>query len=114
MRRTLLSLAVLMAVLAAPACALAAYAAIAVNPKTLAYGDSSRQPTQAAAVRVALRNCRGNCFIKAGANNYCAAVVVTGKKFWSGFGPNHDAAIRAARRNAQAPSAKLLTWVCSG
>jgi uncharacterized protein DUF4189 len=114
MRRTLLSLVVLMAVLAAPASALAAYAAIAVNPKTQAYGDSSHQPTQRAAEQAALRNCRGNCYIKAGASNYCAAVVVTGKDFWSGFGPNHEAAIRAARRHARAPNAKLITWVCSG
>jgi hypothetical protein len=114
MRRTLLSLVVLMAVLAVPASALAAYAAIAVNPKTLAFGDSSHQPTQRAAERAALRKCRGDCFIKAGVSNYCAAVVVTGKTFWSGFGANHEAAIRAARHRAGAPSAKLITWVCSG
>jgi hypothetical protein len=113
-RRTLLSLVVVTTMLIVPASALAAYAAIAVNPKTLAYGDSSRQPSVRAAERVALRNCRGNCYIKAGAHNYCAAVVVTGKSFWSGFGPNHDAAIRAARQHAGAPNAKLLTWVCSG
>jgi hypothetical protein len=108
------SLVVATAMLAVPASALAFYGAIAVNPQTEAFGGSYNQPTRRAAERTALRKCRGECHTLLWVRNYCAAAVVTRKGFWGGFGPTHNAAIRAARRHAHAPKAKFVTWICTG
>jgi hypothetical protein len=113
-RRTLLSLVVVTAMLAVPASALASYGSIAVNSQTEGYGGSYNQPTKKAAERTALRHCRGTCRTLLWVYNDCAAAVVTAKGFWGGFGPTHNVAIRAARKRARNPDAKFLTWVCSG
>jgi hypothetical protein len=113
-RRTLVSLVVVTALLAVPASALAFYGSIAINPQTEAYGGSYNQPTKRAAERTALRKCQGQCRTLLWVRNYCAAAVVTPKGFWGGFGATHNAAIRAARRHARAPKAKFLTWICTG
>jgi hypothetical protein len=114
MRRTLLSLVVVTAMLAVPASALAFYGSIAVNPRTEAFGGSYHQATKTAAERAALHHCRGTCTTLLWVRDFCAAAVVTPKGFWGGFGPTHNAAIRAARKHAHNSHAKLLTWVCSG
>lgn len=113
-RRTLLSLIVVTAMLAVPASALAFYGSIAINPQTEAFGGSYKWPSRPAAERAALRHCRGSCKTLLWVRNYCAAAVVNRKGFWGGFGATHLAAIRAARRHAHDPHAKFLTWVCSG
>jgi uncharacterized protein DUF4189 len=110
----LLSLVVATAMLAAPASALAFYGSIAVNPQTEAYGGSYNKATKQAAELTALKHCRGTCKTLLWVHDYCAAAVVTRKGFWGGFGPTHNAAIRAARKHAHNPHAKFLTWVCSG
>jgi uncharacterized protein DUF4189 len=112
--RTLLSLVVITATLAAPASALAFYGSIAVNPQTEGYGGSYRQPTKRAAERRALRTCPGSCRTLLWVRNYCAAAVVTRTGFYGGYGATHIAAIKAARRHAHAPHARFVTWVCSG
>jgi hypothetical protein len=113
-RRTLLSLVVVTAMLAVPASALAFYGSIAVNPQTEAFGGSYRQPTKQTAERMALRHCRGRCRTLLWVRDYCAAAVVTPAGFWGGFGPTHIAAIRAARKHAHDKHATFLTWVCTG
>lgn len=113
-RRTLLSLVVVTAMLAVPASALAFYGSIAINPQTEGFGGSYRWPTKHGAERAALRHCRGECRTLLWVRNYCAAAVVTRTGFWGGFGPTHNAAIRGARRHAHDQHARFLTWVCSG
>jgi hypothetical protein len=102
------------AALALPGVALARYGAIAVNPRTEAYGGSYNWGTRAAAERAAMRKCRGHCRILLWVRDFCAAAVVDRRGFWGGFGATHNAAIRAARRRAHDQRATFVTWVCSG
>lgn len=100
--------------LAVPAAALAAYGAIAINPKTGAAGISVDYPTQDGAKHRANRECRGKCEIAVWVRNRCAAVVETRTHFIPGTGSSKRKALRKARKHAHNPDAHRVAWVCSG
>jgi hypothetical protein len=112
-RRLVLPFAVI-AGLALPASALAAYGAIAVNQSTGAWGISHDAPARWYAERQALRACRGECVVMVWARNRCAAVVVGSTGFVAGMGSTRRGADRTARRRAHDKHARELAWTCSG
>jgi hypothetical protein len=113
-RRLAATLAVaMMLALAAPALASAAYAAIAVNRSTAAWGVAYRAPAKWYAERQALRKCPGECKVIAWVFDQCAAVVQNHTQFVAGAGPGKLAAIKDARRRAHDHQARFIAWVCS-
>ena len=100
--------------LAVPTVAHAAYGAIAINPRTGAYGVSFDFATLGAAKRRAQRECAGNCRILVWVRNGCAAVVETPTRYVPGVGRTRRRAVLNARRRARAPRARRVAWTCSG
>lgn len=102
---------------AAPAVASADYGAIAINPRTGAWGVSHSYSTLSAARRRAERECRGNCRILVWTRNRCGAVVQTRTRFIGGTGRTRKRAFSQANRRARATGAnnyRRVAWECSG
>jgi hypothetical protein len=100
--------------LLAPVAALAAYGAIAINPRTGSWGAAHGARSRRAAESRAKRRCPGRCHVLLWVRDQCAAAVSTPAAYWAGWGRSRKAAIRSARRRAHALRARLVTWTCSG
>jgi hypothetical protein len=112
-RSTLIATAVFALAMIAPASALAAYGAIAINPRTSQFGVGYNYPTRHDAKARAKRECPGQCKVVVLVRNLCGATVENDVGFYSGFGTTKQKAYKAAARKAHGHSVHIA-WVCSG
>ena len=110
---TLVATAIFALALIVPASALAAFGAIAINPRTADFGVGYNYSNKHDAKQRAQRECPGRCRIAIWTLNLCGAVVKTDTKFYPAAARTKEKAYEAAERKAHGPS-KHVAWECSG